>query len=252
MWTLLSAALAVPVTAAGHHGTYTGPDLVWESEVLMPLREGEGTLPLAVPLPAEVEVLDSPYGVVEAIRNEQGQITDLALSEFPPHTERAVIRVRQPFEEDSLYPPLIQGDALQRITLDGAFYEPSGEVGVYRHLNYLAQSDVTLRERRGLDRQLDGKRAKMDVQPMYLVADTRLTRAGGLHGTLRPVGERKGTVAWFVGLTFAALLGFCGIGYRVLARTAKRESVDAYIREEFKAATSGLSQPEPDASECGA
>ena len=62
MWTLLAAALAAPITAAGHHGTYTGPDLVWESEILLPLGMGEGTLPLAVPLPANVEVLESPVG----------------------------------------------------------------------------------------------------------------------------------------------------------------------------------------------
>lgn len=233
MFWLITAALALPLKAVGHRGTFTGPTMEWETEVLLPLRGGEGELPLALALPAEMELIQGPQGHIEGIRNEEGELIALSLTDFPDRTERVVFRTRQPFDEQVLTPPLLEGDVLQRVTLEGAFYEPAGGVGVYKHMRYLAQSDVSYIERLQLDRQLDGKAASMEDQPIYLVADTRLAQAGGLYGTVKPLGQRKGSVAWFVGLVFTGLLGFCAIGYRALAKLAKRETVDAYIRAEF-------------------
>lgn len=251
MLALLSIALADPVSAVGHHANYTGEDLMWETEIYLPLRSGQGTLELAVPLPAEVEVLGSPQGTVTALRNTDGEVTGLELMGFPARTKRVVLRTRQPFDEQRMSPPLLDTDAMQRVTLDGTSYEPSGDVGVYRHMAYMAQPNITLRQRRALDRHLDGRRATMDVQPIYLIADPKLEQAGGLNGRLRPVGGRRTGVAWFAGAVFAGLIGFFGIGYRALAAMSNRESVDAYIKQEFGSG-SGFPQPEPAPSETSA
>ncbi len=232
LW-IVSLALALPVQAVGHQGTVRGSTMQWETHVLLPLKEGQGKLPLAMALPAETELLESPQGRVEAVLNAEGQPVALALSDFPPRTERVVIRMTQPFDEHSLHPPLIDAEAMQRVTLDGAFYEPEGGVGVYKHLRYLAQTDITYLQRLRLDRALDGEKTTLEQQPIYLVVDAQLTQAGGLHGTVAPVGERKGGVALVAGALFLLLLGFCTIGYRALANLAKREGVDAYIRSEF-------------------
>ena len=251
MLALLSIALADPVSAVGHHATYTGDDLVWETEIYLPLRGGQGNLGLAVPLPADVEVLGSPHGTVTALRNPDGEVTGLELKDFPARTKRVVLRTKQPFDEEAMYPPLLKTDALQRVTLDGTSYEPDGDVGVYRHMAYMAQPSISLRERRALDRHLDGRRAKAEDQPIYLIADSRLAQAGGLNGTLRPIGGRRRGVAWFASALFAGLIGFFGIGYRALAGMSNRESVDAYIKQEF-GGQGGFPQPAPDPSETSA
>jgi len=232
MW-IISAALALPVQAVGHKGTVKGPTIEWETQVLLPLKGGQGELPLALALPAETELLDNPLGEIEAVLDAEGQLVALSLSGFAPRTERVVIRMKQPFDEYSLHPPLIEAEAMQRVTLDGAFYEPAGGVGVYKHLRYLAQTDITYLQRLRLDRVLDGQKTTLEQQPIYLVVDTQLSQAGGLNGTVTLVGERKGGVALIAGALFVLLLGFCTIGYRALAKLAQRESVDAYIQSEF-------------------
>lgn len=244
MWLLVSLATAfVPmcasappareVRAAGHHGTWTGASIDWESEVLFDHGAHSFTLELAHPLDPDVQGLTATPGDVEPILDADGRIVALQLDNLAG-SDRVWLELSQPIRGE-LEAPLMDSPALQRVTFDGMYFEPEPEAGLQRHLRYLAQPEITLRERRLLDQRL-GDRATVSDHPMYLKADGRLQ--SGLAGEVRAVGERRTGVTLAAGSIFLGLMGGLVLAYKMLERLSRREedrSEKERIRQEREA-----------------
>jgi hypothetical protein len=231
---LIGAALAASpatVATAGHHGTWTGEGLTWESTFVMAdMPLGGGRIELAVPLPGDVQVTSGRPARVVPVYDENGEIVALDVEGF---ASREIVTLVQPAEagELALHAPLAVGEAVQRVTLDGATFEPDPGVGVERRIADARQSGVSRKEKRRVDKELG--RARPSDHPMYVVADTRVKDAGGLVGELVPSGQNQGLVAGAIGAAFVATLAGLALLRRFLAKMAEAEEVDAYIKKEF-------------------
>ena len=226
------AAPAPEVVAAGHHATWTGASIDWESELIVRNGEAPLVIELATPLPADVTLVEATPGDLSAVTNDAGEITALRVDRFAG--DRVIVELSQPIR-DELAAPLAASNALQRVTFDGMYFDPTNDAGLHRHLRYLAQPEVTKSERRQVDRVL-GDRAKLSDHPMYLKADARV--AGGLKGDVRAVGERRAGVGFAAGSIFLGLLGGLVLAYKMLARLARHEEDEAekaQIRKEREA-----------------
>ncbi|MCP4809291.1 MAG: hypothetical protein GY913_12065 [Proteobacteria bacterium] len=231
MWLLVSLASAfVPTCAAapppevytaGHHATWTGATIDWESEMRVRGSDEVLIIELASPMADDVLLVDATPGDLSAVRDETGRITALRVDRFAG--DRVVVELSQPIR-DELAAPLVDTSGLQRVTFDGMYFEPTSSAGLHRHLRYLAQPEVTSSERRALDKQL-GSRATLSDHPMYLKADGRL--AAGLTGEVRAVGERRAGVGLAAGSIFLGLMGGLALAYKMLARVARHEEDEA-------------------------
>ncbi|HJN72646.1 MAG TPA: hypothetical protein QGF58_01815 [Myxococcota bacterium] len=224
------AQAEVSVLDAGHHGTWTGDTIEWRSDLVL---EGKGDslyLELAAPLPAGSEVLDATPGTTTTVLDDEGRITAIQIEDVWLD-DVVVLEIRQPASEEQLAAPIVANSRLQRVTFEGFFFEPGDALGVQKHLRHYAQADVGVRERQALDRSLG--RASIGRQPLYVVADPRISAAGGLVGEVIPQGRRRASVALATGGAFALLLGGLFLAYRMLAGVARKEEVEAYLTREL-------------------
>jgi hypothetical protein len=220
----------VVVSAAAHHGVVTGSGIAWESH-LLGRSEGPGNvgrIALAVPLPTDVEVGGQPQAT--PVWDAEGRVVAL---DVEGAVGTMVLHVWQPWDPGHLAPPLAAGEAVQRVTLDGATFTPAEALGLERRIRHTRHSEVRGRDRRWLDRATVGRRARAREQPLYLVADARLREAGGLVGEVRPSGGAEPRVTLVIALLFAIVVAVLSLTYRLLARRVRWEQADAYIRSEF-------------------
>jgi hypothetical protein len=219
VWVFASLAAASPsVTAVGHEGRVTEDGIGWETQLLVSSwgQADALTVELAAPLSEDIELMGSDFGRVQPLRDGQGRVTGLALSELEARPTRVRIWTFQPHAEDQLSPPLIAG-SLQRVELDGAFFEADPDLGIHRHLRFQAQSDLSPAERRGLDRQLDGRhRRGPGRQPIYVEGDARVSQ--GLLGQLRPQGERSLGLGLFVAGLFGGVILLLLMAHKLLVK----------------------------------
>jgi hypothetical protein len=241
LWVLVSlparaAALdTVAVRAAHHSGSWTGETIEWESTFVLAdlVRPGYRRVTFAVPLPASVTVVGGRPFVPSEVRDPSGALVGLDL-EGTGH--RHVVRLTQPIDATThrLAAPLSSGDAVQRLTLEGAAFDPQASLGLQQHLSGLRQAGIDRDERRACDDALDGRRPHARQHPIYVTADARTVAAGGLIGELRPSNARSGTVAIGVAAVFALTTALMVGMVRALGRMARVERDDAYIRREFE------------------
>jgi hypothetical protein len=220
------------VSSAAHEGRFTGQDIEWESTLLLDHPHGvETEVMLAVPLPASAEVVGGEPRAAEAVRDETGAIVALEV----PSSPRVTVRIRQPatFGDVSLAAPIVEGGAVQRVTLDGADFVPDEGLVLESHLRGRSQPGIDMRDRREVDGAIGGHRPRAHEGPMYLVADARLRDAGGLNGTLRAADHRSASVVLAIGGAFAGVLALCALAWKALGRFVESEAVEAYIRREF-------------------
>jgi len=223
-------AAPVVVSGAVHRGVVTEHGIAWESQI-RGSSNGPGNigrLSLAVPLPPEVEIRAEPPAT--PVWDAEGNVVAL---DVEGAVGTMTLRVWQPWDPGRLAPPLTAGDAVQRVTLDGATFSPAPALGLERHLRHVRQPGIRPRDRRWVDRAMTGRRARVREQPLYLVADARLREAGGLVGDVRSSGSAEPGANGFVLGLFAFTLVALSLAYRLLARRVRWERADAYIRAEF-------------------
>lgn len=217
-------AMGAPtVSAVGHEGTLTEDGIGWETQLIVNgwgLDE-ELTIELATPLSPDIELVGADFGELTAVLDDRGRVTALALTGLESRPGRLRIWSFQPEPEHRLEPPLVAG-SLQRVELDGAFFEADPDLGIHRHLRFQAQTGLSQGERRELDRSLDGRRRRPGPgrQPIYLEGDARMS--AGLLGTLRPQGERSLGLGVFVAAVFAGVILLMLAAHRLLVNLEAR------------------------------
>lgn len=210
---LLLASLAhAAVLAAAHHGVATGEGIAWTSTLVV---DAPTEVALVAPLPAELLGADTLV--------KDGVVTGLRLKD-----RRTVVRWTQP-GHDTLQPPLVAGEAVQRVTLHGLRYTPDPALGLESHLGHATQPEIDRGRRFAVERTLGHPRAN----PIYVVADTRVVAAGGLAGTVAPGGETPRSTELAVAAIFSVVVGGLALATRLLGRRAQRVDRESYIREEF-------------------
>lgn len=231
MWPVLLAAVALAdVDQVAHRGAWSDGSVRWEG------RWRADTLvsrvPFATPLPAGAQWL-STDGRVE--RDADGRIVAVAYD--PPRSAgRWELVLPQRVDAPVLAVPLVDEPAVQQVILVGLDFTPSDDLAFEKHVRYWAPAELAgPEERRFNDNRHAGgwPKARPGDQPVYLRADARLGRAGGIPGHLSPEGQ----VSWLVqGVLVAAGVGVLAFGavlYRSLETAERRERNAAYIRENF-------------------
>ncbi|MFT5682794.1 MAG: hypothetical protein ACI8RZ_003718 [Myxococcota bacterium] len=221
---LLGIASAATLQTASHHGVWTGAGVEWRSEIVL---TGADAVTLALPLPANVAVLDGSEG--SPIRDDEGRIIGF---EFP--TRRGRILLRQPLPTESrvtLTPPLVDSDRAQRVTLEGINFQPDPTLGMESRVLCATHPEISAEDRLQLDEEISGRRARLQEQPIYLIADDRLS--SGLIGSIQD--ERRASVGFGLaaGGAFLGLLSLLALLYRGLERRAQVEAAEAYLKREF-------------------
>jgi hypothetical protein len=220
---LLGVAAAATLQSASHHGVWTGTGVEWRTELLLSAAD---TVTLALPLPAEVEILEGSQG--HPLRDAQGQVVGFELPD-----RRARILLRQPLPSQpqvTLSPPLVDSDQAQRVTLEGIRFEPDASLGMDSRVLCKTHPEISAADRHALDERISGRRARLQEQPIYLIADDRL--AAGLRGSIR---DERATVGLGVtaGGVFIGLLALLALLHRALERRARVEAAEAYLKREF-------------------
>jgi predicted outer membrane lipoprotein len=203
-----------------HRGNLEEGGILWTST----FYGVESTLPsrvhLAVPLPAATELRSSH---VQGLRDSSGRVEALV---FDAHTSPTV-HLWQPAWQAGIAPPLAADPVLQRVILDDGRFAPDPSLQLEKHTRYWAPASMSRSERAAID-GLAG-RARTRDQALYLVADNRLTAAGGLIGEVGLRGQVAGSFVWVLGALFAAAMGALALLYRGLSTVARREQNAAYI-----------------------
>lgn len=225
------AALAQPRPAAVEHtATLQDETVAWESRIVLDKPGTEPVLvPLALPLAGPVEGV--PASTV-LHRDERGRVVAV---EVPAWRDQAGLRTVQPAPGGAaaaLVPPLVAGEAVQRLDLDGLRWEPDPALGLERRMRHTVPIGMDQAARRAVDRVLDGRPVPRGSR-VYVVADADVVAAGGLSGPVSSAGEVPLGVALAVGATFALVLGGGILGYRLLEGQARRERLERYMEDEF-------------------
>ena len=222
---LVGMAAAGTMEVASHHGVWTGVGMEWRSEIR--LSEAD-IVTLAVPLPANVEVLEGSQGSVG--RDEDGRITAVRFL-----SRKGTLLLRQPVADPeltvTLRPPLVGSDSPQRVTLAGLDFRPDEALGMDLRVLCATHPEISAEQRREIDERVSGRRARLAEQPIYLIADYRLS--AGLVGTVsngRRISMGFGVAA---GGGFGALLSLLALAYRGLEQRARAEKAEAYLKREF-------------------
>lgn len=212
---LLGLALAAPSPPqlVRHEGVWSTKGTAWRS--IVPVDPAGGRVALTTPLsgPPGLSTGAHPVtagGAVVAIDVDPG-IATLTIE---------TIQTR----EDGLFPPLIQSDAVQRVTIEGADWTADPRLGLEDRLTRTTQPGLTAADcGEGL-----GVR-----HPICLVVDSRIVDTGGLVGVLRPRAETSLGVMLVVAGLFVGVVGALIVCNQWLHKRGARERLEVYAREEF-------------------
>lgn len=222
LFLLLAPARAEPrLFAVDHTATWQGEQIAWVS-VLHLDGEGGGTLPLARPVPGPVEGADT-------VSDAAGRVVAVQVPEGARSLRLQVVQPAPGQRAAELAPPMPLSDAPQRIDLDGLRWDADPALGLERHMRRTSPPGFTERDRRKVDRWLDGRRQPKGSR-IYVIVDASLADSG-LKGEVGPARVDVG-VALAVGGLFAGVLGAGALGYRHLEGQARRERIDRYLEDE--------------------
>lgn len=224
------------ISLASHHGAYTDRAVVWTTRLIEDNQTWNSAkdvdLTLVRPLPAATEVVGQPpppLDPVEPVRDAAGRIVAFRLPSGARLGGEAQIALRYPVDTRAeLRPPLLAGRVIQRVTLDGAHFEPAPSGPVRRFPGYMAQ--------RGLrDAQIDWCDDTLEMPDemtggaVYLRPDAEFVAAGGLAGRLVLGREHRRSRLLIFGAGFAALALLMGAVFVALERKARFEEADAFL-----------------------
>jgi hypothetical protein len=208
---LIGEAMATEVQSALHEGTWSADAIAWRSTIT--LDGGAGRVPLAVPVPG----LDVSAGGT-AVAGDDGIVAiDVASG------TRTITLDTVQHAGDGLYPPLVAGGPIQRITLSGADWDPDPRLGMERHVSRTSMPDIS-------DAQCSDGLPVVGPHPICVVADDRVIASRGLPGEVRPRDRTPFGVAVAIAAAFGTVVGGLVFGNRLLARHARSERIDAYLK----------------------
>jgi len=226
LWLILGGVAHAQPVRVTHHGLFANDQVRWE--VRWTADTPTKTLKLTSPLPDGSTVHGQASSDVAS-----GSLSFLG----PADTEGGfVVTVPQPQDAQALYIPLLDGTAVQRVTLDGIDFEPDPSMGLEKHIKYWAHPTMGGSVRRDFERanrRAGGERAHTRDQAIYLRASPAMIAARGIPGTLSPPGRVSSTTQWVLILLTGGLLAFGAVLYRSLDRLARAERNQAYIHRNF-------------------
>jgi hypothetical protein len=248
-----------PVAGATHHGYLTGDGISWTTHVLIAREQVKNDdrteLPLALPLPKEVELARISVDGAEVVRNSRGEITALAIpGEAWPlvlrsqgscfqgeAVDRLTIESRHPIPANGgtvrLAPPIFAGDGVQRISLHseaGMVFEPTAELGIEHYLTCWSAPAIDERERDCLDELSLAPKGRIREHAIYFRPYGKFEEVGGMTGALKAAPSRTFRVVAGTFGVFAVLLGALSIAYVRVARRAKTEREEAVLESELR------------------
>lgn len=239
---LSAAAHAAPplldLVGAGHAGVADAGGITWHSTYLPAVPEDrDGRIRLAAPVPAHVtwEVGDAP---IVPVRDGEGRVVALDVGARRGTLEVTTHEPPPSADDVVLHPPLVAGEVVQRVALQGARFDPAPSLGAEHRLRLFQEPEIRNRDRRRLDWKL-GLHGRTGA--LYVLGDPRITLAGGVPGTLRPAGAVTPAVTASVAGGFVVVLALMALAIRLLDRRARWEKVEAYLRNELT--------PEPEEDE---
>lgn len=218
---LFGVALAAQPDAGliQHTGVWSAEAVTWHSTIPVGSAGSSAlgvTLVLVAPLPPSAGLSAGAQGVVVG-----GEVVAI---EVDPGVGAVVIDVVQD-RDDGLFPPLIEGEAVQRITVEGADWVPDPRLGLEDRLTRTIQPGLTAKA------CSDG--SSFGRHPICLVVDHRITEVGGLPGEVRPRAQTSIGVVLGVAALFVTTIGGLVVGNRWLERRGAAERLEAYARDEF-------------------
>ncbi len=219
------------VFMASHHGTYAGGALTWKTRLLLTdwAHPDDVTLRLVYPLPASTRVLHHEPEDAQVLRAADGTIVAFHIVRPTMYADSARFTLRVTDHPlDHLRPPLVAGQATQRITLEGARYTPDANSAVRRFPGYLAQTSVTDDKRKWCNDNLDMPSQVTGV-PVFVRADRAFLDAGGLRGDVvsERAHRREQLIVFVVGFVGVALL--LALTYVLLTNRARHEAAEAFL-----------------------
>jgi hypothetical protein len=235
----MSAPGVLDARAASHDARVDSGGVTWHSVYVgshgtvghgYPLR-----IELAHPVAATLDAERSP-----GVRAEQigGAITAFVLDGERDGASRDAITVTlhaarvHDGDAELLAPPLVHGDAVQRVTVagDGELrFVPEG-APLEHHVGYWVTAGIGDADRAACDATV-GSRPAIDDAPLYIGHADAVTTVRG-HATTGADRARAG----ILGVTLVSVLVLASLawGYRRLTGRARVEQAEAILREEFE------------------
>jgi len=248
--------------AAEHQGSWQGDRQIWRSQIVIaavrrdlrsPLR-----LDLALPLAADTSIELRGRGPAALERDAEDRVTAILVPRAALGLEsrvrgKNVLRLfldsSAPMRADAspaqLSPPLLQGDAVQRVVFaagDMHSFEADPGLEIVRHMTHLASAEVSQDMQHRCDRLLGRRFDFPDPTAIYLTASSRLIEAGGLVGKLASRAQQKHLVGLVTAVGGALLVVLLAFGYRQLSRMAARDSSHQQMQQRFEELNAELQQ----------
>jgi hypothetical protein len=218
---MLSLVLAGP---HAHHDVALVDDRVtidthWSTGTI---AGGEHAVALAVPLPADAELVGAA-----PVRDAEDRIVALRFDgSEPPH-----LQTRVPFAsaQRALPIPVLDGGGVQRVSLDDALaFHPDPALEMVTHLGHHVSTAIDHDERRAIDRQL--REAPIGS---YYATTSVIAREHGLVGELELRADMRHRSAIAVAVLFVVVCGVGVIAYRRSQRGAEAERAEQLLAAEF-------------------
>lgn len=215
------------VRAASHEGVTASDRVTWKTDVVLGGSATRGdVIPFAHTLPLSAHVVDTPS--LGVWRDATGAIAGLSVER--ELSRRVAFEVVAP-RDGKLVAPLLESDAVQRVTLSGND-EPRFEADarMIRHVGWLATDSVDAHARGDCDAALGGEAPPLAIY----VRATGTLASEGLRGELSTHASRTRTPALAVTLVLVALVAALVLLARKLRRDARVEEAEAELEDAFR------------------
>jgi hypothetical protein len=228
---------------------------VWRSQLVLedsvPPEASAFLLPLAVPLHRDAGIEIKGIGPAALRRDADGRVTALVIPSAALSTRERLRRrwtrtlhlvasaPLQTGEDVLLAPPLLRGDAVQRVSFsagDEHSFEPALALEVVRHMTHLRTPEVSRDLRHDCDRMLERGLELPNPTTMYLTAGPRLV------GTLASHQRQRQLVGMVVGIGGGFIVALLALAYRVLSRVAARDQGKRNMQRRFEELQEELAQ----------
>jgi hypothetical protein len=194
-------------------------------------------LPLAVAIKAEEWHAATPSLV--PVIDERGLIRAIERHVAVPDPTPEFITQERPGSEGlALRPPLLSGNAVQRVVLEGVRglrYSADPELGLERHTTYFATGNISRHDRAVLARRLRAPPAKDSVVVWLALSPHTadlVTAQNGLGGELSAMADQRTGLLVGAAIVFVLLTAALAFLYRAHARGAHLERAYATLRAE--------------------
>ena len=220
------------VVAASHHGTVASGFVTWRSHYVLSAPGRDVMVVFAQPVAASsVRLVLPSSGVTET--NARGDIVSISV---PLALSNDLVLETAVPAAGALSPPLASGDALQRISLDGAgepMFEVAPGLGVVRHVGYAASGDLGHLERSRCDAMLASNGEPDRADAIYVRATGAIAETG-LVGHVSTRAERSRPAAIGAVVAFAVIVAALIALVKHLGREARVERAEKDLEDAFR------------------